>query len=39
MTMRTKQNLLDLYPLTPLQQGILFHALASEHDDPNLFRP
>ena len=38
MTMRTKRNLLDLYPLTPLQQGILFHALASEHADPYLVR-
>jgi amino acid adenylation domain-containing protein/non-ribosomal peptide synthase protein (TIGR01720 family) len=38
MTMRTKHNLLDLYPLTPLQQGILFHALASDRDDPYLVR-
>jgi len=37
MTPRTKQNLVDLYPLTPLQQGILFHALAAEHD-PYLVR-
>ena len=38
MTIRTKQNLLDLYPLTPLQQGILFHSLASELADPYLVR-
>ena len=37
MTPRTKQNLVDLYPLTPLQQGLLFHALAAEHD-PYLVR-
>lgn len=38
MIVRAKANLLDLYPLTALQQGILYHALASEHDDPYLVR-
>jgi len=37
-SMRTKRNVLDMYPLTALQQGLLFHAIEAEHDDPYLVR-
>ncbi|WP_139824082.1 condensation domain-containing protein, partial [Lonsdalea britannica] len=26
----------DIYPLTPLQEGLLYHSLTSEHQDPYL---
>ena len=35
--MRSKDNLQDLFPLTPIQQGILVHAIAGD-DDPYLLR-
>jgi amino acid adenylation domain-containing protein/non-ribosomal peptide synthase protein (TIGR01720 family) len=34
--LRNKQNIQDIYPLTPLQQGMLYHAVDAGESDPYL---